>query len=86
MSKFSRRKFIQSAIALGLSSKLATAMANKPAQVGVVLDSLFFKHNMVDHPENAQRLIAIDKKLTQDNLWQQLMATTYANKRATGQP
>ncbi len=77
MSDSSRRQFIQQALALLATSSaspslIAATQKMNTAKVGVVLDQLFFKHDMQDHPENAKRLQAIDEILTQDNLWSQL--------------
>ena len=71
----SRRQFIQSAFALVTGASLspnALAKQSTHNRVGVVLDQLFLKHNMADHPENADRLKVIDNILTKENLWQQL--------------
>lgn len=76
MSHSSRREFLQRALALmvaGSASKsFAASSPDQQKKVGVVLDQLFFKHDMEDHPENAKRLQAIDEILTRDNLWSQL--------------
>jgi len=78
MSQQSRREFILKATSLlAASSVSGSLLANDHTptdskKVGVVLDQLFFKHNRVDHPENAKRLIAIDNALTKANLWKQL--------------
>lgn len=71
----SRRQFIQKAFALisavsASPSVLAKQTANN--KVGVVLDPLFLKHDMRDHPENANRLKVIDDIVTKENLWQKL--------------
>jgi len=75
-SQLSRRLFIQQAVALlsagASSSLLADTSFTSKSSVGVVLDQLFFKHDRIDHPENAKRLVAIDNALTQHNLWSQL--------------
>lgn len=42
-------------------------------KTGVVLDPLFYEHTMDDHPENAQRLVAIDQELERRGLWQKLV-------------
>ncbi len=76
MSYLSRRQFLQNALvltALGTSSSNLLAAGDRTnRKVGVVLDSLFLKHDMQDHPENAKRLKAIDNILTQDKLWNRL--------------
>ncbi|MEA1989480.1 MAG: histone deacetylase [Pseudomonadota bacterium] len=75
-SQLSRRLFIQQAAALlsagASSSLLANTLPVSKSSVGVVLDQLFFKHDRIDHPENAKRLVAIDNALTEHNLWSQL--------------
>lgn len=75
-SQLSRRLFIQQAAALlsagASSSLLADTPQTSKSSVGVVLDQLFFKHDRIDHPENAKRLVAIDNALTEHNLWSQL--------------
>ena len=75
MSSISRRQFIQRASALlastSFSSQLIAADATNN-NVGVVLDALFFKHDLAEHPENAKRLQVIDEILTIDNIWAQL--------------
>ncbi|BCN94453.1 histone deacetylase [Thiomicrorhabdus immobilis] len=76
--QLSRRLFIQQASALLTMGSSAPLLANQNSpnrtnpKVGVVLDQLFYKHNQVDHPENAKRLIAIDEALTQQDIWRQL--------------
>ncbi len=79
MSQFSRRRFILQASALLAGSVTSNnllanniAQSNQP-KVGVVLDQLFFKHNLIGHPENAKRLQAIDAALTKADLWKQLI-------------
>ena len=75
MSQISRRQFIQQASALlaagSFSSKLIAGNTLNNS-VGVVLDQLFFNHDLAEHPENAKRLKVIDEILTKDNLWPQL--------------
>lgn len=77
MSANSRRQFIQQAMALLTASSATPLLANtasqQPVKVGVVLDQLFFKHDLEDHPENAKRLQAIDEAMTKYNLWSQLI-------------
>lgn len=76
--KLSRRLFIQQATALLTMSSSSALLASeftsndRPSKVGVVLDQLFFKHNQIDHPENAKRLVAIDEALTHYNIWPHL--------------
>lgn len=78
MSKQSRRDFILKATALLATNSFSGVLIASDQvhthnrKVGVVLDQLFFKHDRVDHPENAKRLIAIDNALTEANLWKQL--------------
>lgn len=81
----SRRTFIQQSFALlaGLSTvNEAHSVLSTHNRVGVVLDELFFKHHMDDHPENAKRLEAIDQILTKEDIWSQLIPTKgrYATK------
>lgn len=71
---------IASAATVGLASCSLNTRADalktayKPAfRTGVVLDPLFYEHTMEDHPENAERLIAIDKELERRGLWQKLV-------------
>ena len=79
MSQFSRRRFILQASALLASTSTSgsllakTDIAKNKPKVGVVLDQLFFEHSQPGHPENAKRLIAIDKALTSADLWKQLI-------------
>jgi len=83
-----RRDFIRSMLALGTTSvagatavglsgcsTLNNRLSRQPTafKTGVVLDPLFYEHNMVDHPENAQRLVAIDQELERRGLWQKLV-------------
>jgi len=78
MSQQSRREFILKASSLLVSGSMPNSLLandhtpSTSKKVGVVLDQLFFKHNRVDHPENAKRLIAIDNALTEADLWKQL--------------
>lgn len=74
----SRRQFIQQALALLATSSLSTKLIaddvkHSGNRVGVVLDQLFFQHDMDDHPENAKRLQVIDQIMTKDKLWEQLI-------------
>ncbi len=74
----SRRRFIQQILALtagGITSPLMAydASDNAPLKkTGVVLDPSFYLHDHKDHPENSQRLKAIDEALTKQKLWSQL--------------
>ena len=82
----SRRQFIQAAFSLvsGVSISPSLLANNKQQQrVGVVLDSLFLKHDMSDHPENANRLRVIDNILTKEKLWHQLtpISSRYATEK-----
>jgi len=83
-----RRQFIQQLLSLGLVSTAglslsACGQAVRPTKfkTGVVLDPLFYEHNMDDHPENAQRLHAIDQELERRGLWDKL--TPVAARKAT---
>ncbi|WP_019893990.1 histone deacetylase family protein [Hydrogenovibrio halophilus] len=85
-----RRELIKKLIALGLAGSPLSqaALASDPKttrpgqfRTGVVLDPLFFKHNMPDHPEGADRLKAIDQELEAQGLWDQL--TPIQSKLAT---
>ncbi len=74
-----RRRFIENVLKLGLMSTATLAgvscgMPVKPGtqRTGVVLDELYFKHDLPEHPENAQRLVAIDKELERRGLWDKL--------------
>lgn len=74
-----RREFIQRLLALGTSVSLPLGIAScaqptvrSAQQTGVVVDPLFFKHDMAEHPENAQRLVAIDRELEARGLWSKL--------------
>jgi len=75
-SHLSRRNFIQTAAALLTTASTGSLIAATPNftknKVGVVLDQLFFKHDRVDHPENAKRLQVIDQSLTDANIWKDL--------------
>lgn len=83
-----RRAFIQKILALGigataLNSLVACGNAVRPAKhkTGVALDPLFFEHTIPEHPENADRLIAIEKELNRTGIWEQL--TPIATRQAT---
>ncbi|MEA3404863.1 MAG: histone deacetylase [Pseudomonadota bacterium] len=83
-----RRQFIQQLLSLGLVtsaglSLAACGQAIRPSKfkTGVVLDPLFYEHNMDDHPENAQRLHAIDQELERRGLWDKL--TPITSRKAT---
>lgn len=74
-----RREFIKKLIALStLGSTSLTSVsygkATRPGDfsVGVVLDPLFLKHDLPDHPETAQRLIAINAEMERQKIWMQL--------------
>lgn len=74
-----RRQFIENVLKLGLASaaSLTTVGCGTPVRpgvrsTGVVLDKLFFEHDLPEHPENAQRLVAIDKELERRGLWEKL--------------
>lgn len=74
-----RREFIRQLLALSAVSGASLSMAScgkplKPSanSTGVVLDPLFYEHTQADHPENAQRLVAIDEELQRRGLWQAL--------------
>lgn len=71
-----RRQFIQRSIALMMGSQFAqlSYASQQYNKVGVLLDPLFLKHDMEGHPENADRLRAIDKELTNRNYWQYFSA------------
>lgn len=82
----SRRNFLKQAIQLSLAAGTASLVGcssnpKKQSHTGVVLDPLFFKHNMASHPENANRLKAIDEELQNRNLWDHL--TPIAGRYAT---
>jgi len=78
-----RREFIKAMLVLSSGSVLgATSVGlagctlnNRPTafKTGVVIDPLFFEHTLEEHPENAQRLVAIDKELEKRGLWQKLV-------------
>ncbi|WP_235584658.1 histone deacetylase [Thiomicrospira sp. WB1] len=75
-----RRALIKKLVALGLAasplSKVALAaesVRSSQFKTGVVLDPLFLKHDMPDHPEGADRLRAIDHELEKQGLWDQLI-------------
>lgn len=73
----SRRQFIQNSLALTFAASLPrTASAKSFAlnKVGVLLDPLFLKHDLKGHPENADRLRAIDKELTNRDYWKYFTA------------
>jgi len=83
-----RRQFIQQLISLGVVSATGLSLSAcgkavrpSPFKTGVVLDPLFYEHNMDDHPENAQRLHAIDQELERRGLWDKL--TPVAARKAT---
>lgn len=78
-----RRNFIQQIAVLtasGLSFSQAS-IAGQKNSTGVVLDPLFLKHDYPSHPENANRLKAIDEALTKASLWQSL--TPIGSRKAT---
>lgn len=69
----SRRAFIKQSIALSLGASLPSlSYSANPTHnnVGVLLDPLFLLHDMEGHPENANRLRAIDFELTRRDYWQ----------------
>lgn len=83
-----RRDFIRAILALGAATAAGSSSVSlagssslderseilKPRfKTGVVLDPLFYEHTMDDHPENAERLIAIDQELERRGLWQRLV-------------
>ena len=75
-----RRDFIRSMLALGAGASsvgLAGCSTLNNRQVafktGVVLDPLFYEHDMEGHPESAKRLTAIDNELEKRGLWQKLV-------------
>jgi len=75
----SRREFIKHLLALSAlgSSSLSTVSYGKAVRsghfsTGVVLDPLFFNHDMDDHPETAQRLVAINNEMEKQDIWSQL--------------
>lgn len=85
-----RRQFIQQLLSLGLATSAglslsACGQAVRPSQfkTGVVLDPLFYEHNMDEHPESAQRLHAIDQELERRGLWDKL--TPIASRKATNE-
>ncbi len=87
-----RRQFIQKMLALSGTSLAGVAAStallgcsHAPVRsvhkTGVVLDPLFYQHNMDEHPENAQRLHAIDQELEKRGLWSKL--TPIPSRKAT---
>ena len=73
--KLNRRQFLQATLALysGLAgSHIAYAAQPNTNKVGVLLDPLFFQHDMEGHPESAARLRAIDQALTDYDYWKYL--------------
>ena len=78
-----RRDFIRAMLALGATSAagastlslVGCSLQKRPMafKTGVVLDPLFFEHTLEGHPENAQRLMAIDKEMEKRGLWQKLV-------------
>lgn len=75
----SRRQFIHNSLALFLGSTTPAFALQQPQmqttnKVGVVLDPLFLKHDLKGHPENANRLRAIDKELSNRDYWKYFSA------------
>ncbi|MBF6058918.1 MULTISPECIES: histone deacetylase [Thiomicrorhabdus] len=72
----SRRSFLIKSLLLSLGATSQEAFAasknNQARKVGVVLDPLFFKHDLLKHPESAARLVAIDEELSRRKLWSYL--------------
>ena len=86
----SRRDFIKhllalSALGTGSLNTVSYGKATRPGHfsTGVVLDPLFFKHDMSGHPENAQRLVAINNEMEKQGIWPQL--TPVATRLATNE-